>query len=255
MFNILVIVVSAVVVVVLISKFLSLSWMEAHISDAYLESCRRTPNRKRGWAPLKVELSHPRKLARGHSARFLVQIYPPALEALATRIRRRGFFKEEPTRADIESAELHQGMTVEIVLTSQSIGFDQAGVKKMIGKDVTHVWLNGRPIDNVVPGTHEGILRIKEPTKQVELVSLPFSVEISDYAFDHVSQPVVGRIAASITGLGSLAIWFLTAMGHLDKALGWTSGSVALAVAGLLLRHLSVSYKRPDISAVGTLTS
>jgi hypothetical protein len=205
--------------------------------------------------PIDVALAHPRKLAKGHSARFLVQIYPRALEASAQKIRRSGFPKAEPTTTVTESADIQEGMTVEMLLSSQSIGFDQAWVKKRIGKNVTVVWLNGSPNDNVNAGTHEGILRIRETTEQLELVSLPFSVEISDYAFDHLSRLVVGKLAASITGLGSLAIWVLTAMGHLDKALGWTSGSVALAVAGLLLRHLSVSYKRPHISAVGTLTT
>jgi hypothetical protein len=205
--------------------------------------------------PLNVVLAHPRRLAKGHSARFLVQVYPRLIEKLANKMRRGGFSGADTSTTTAESKELRQGMTVEILLTSQSIDFDQAGVKKKIGEDVTAVWFEGKPIESVAPGIHQGILRIRETTEQVEIVSLPFSVKICDFAFDHVSRPAFAKVVACTTGLGSIAIWLLTAMGHVDKAFGLSSGTAALAVAAFVLRRLTTTYKRPEVASSATFPS
>jgi uncharacterized protein YjbI with pentapeptide repeats len=205
---------------------------------------------------LDVAVALPRRLPKGISSEFLVQVFPSSLRALAALRRRSKFMKKGGSDATTEDTDLVPGMTVEILITSATVDFSDISVTKVIREDLIEVAFWGQPKADAKPGNHVGVLRIREAgpkSSEVELVSLSFDMNIVDHAFDHVSRPGLGKVVALLTALGSIAVWVLTFLGHIDKAFGLSSGGAGLIAFGFIQWYLCGSYQRRQLAASGSL--
>jgi hypothetical protein len=140
-----------------------------------------------------------------------------------------------------------EGQSVDIALTSPAIEFSPS-VKKLFDGKVLHALFWGMAKDLSKPGEQRGLLAIKDASTGQELDSLSFTIEIVDYAFDHVSRPLIGKIASAMADLGAVASFALTFLEKIDKGFGLASGTAAMAMALFLLRHVSGVYRNPTLT-------
>jgi hypothetical protein len=72
-----------------------------------------------------------------------------------------------------------------------------------------------------------------------------FTVQVVDFAFDHVSQPLLSRSMSVALGIGSLTMFVLTLLGQIDTTFGLTSGTVAGAIAGGIYLRFFTLFQQP----------
>ena len=101
------------------------------------------------------------------------------------------------------------------------------------------------PNDTCEPGDHEVILSISDRETQLEYESIVFTVTVKDFAFDHVSRPLLSKASSVALAIGSLIMFFLTLVGQIDTTLGLTSGTVAGAIAGAISLQFVRLYQQP----------
>jgi hypothetical protein len=190
-------------------------------------------------------------LSKGYSSYFLVQIFLPSASAETKRKIGELFSGIEIKTTAVKTAVL-AGRTIEIKLQSAEIDFSEA-VKKKIERDAVHVILVGKPKESSRPGEHPGVLSIRDAKNGSEYVSVPFKVEIVDYAFDHISRPMLARGAAVLAGIGGVLSFALTIFEQVDKGFGLASGTAGGFIALLLFRWTVGVYQKPSVSAGGDI--
>lgn len=77
---------------------------------------------------------------------------------------------------------------------------------------------------------------------------MPFRAEIVDYAFDHVSRPLLAKVISAAAGIGSVASFVLTFLGQIDKGFGLASGTAGGLIAALLTGRALRIYRNPTVT-------
>ena len=194
---------------------------------------------------LEVSLLHPRRLAKGFSSIITVQIYLAYKRDKVIAIIKQ--------LQQLESSELVEnrypsvlipGQTVIIELSSPAISFSAQILKKLRGESVNRVTFTAQPNNECTPGRQAAVLSIRDSKTNEEYESMPFFFIIDDFAFDHVSKPILSYVSSGVTGIGSLALFTLSFLEKLDATLGIPVGSVGMALALLFGVCPTFLYKR-----------
>lgn len=219
-----------------------LSQLSALLSAAE-DFVRRYSSRGEGF---RVSLTTPRRLSKGFSGLFLVQVFSPQAKK-STRKRIRTVFGDSDIKETTAESTVLEGQAIDIALSSSALEFSPL-VRKVFRGQILHTLFWGAAKDVCRPGSHRGLLSIRETATGHELDSLPFTIEVVDYAFDHVSRPFLGRIASLTAGLGAFASFVLTFFEKIDKGFGLASGTAASGLAIFLMLHVSRLYRSPVVT-------
>jgi hypothetical protein len=193
-----------------------------------------------------VYLSYPRCLSAGHSSPFVVQVYPSRRRRFAAAEAAKRFDGIDYTRKEgqLESTS----MTVQVKLSSPVMVFSPPVVRTISvhGSDID---FTGEPIDSVSPGKHTGLLSISDEKGEVQFMTLAFNMTIFDYAFDHMSRPIVGRATGVVLGLISLSFFVLGLLTQTARITETVSGAFGTLLAGFIFARINSQYRTTAISA------
>jgi hypothetical protein len=158
-------------------------------------------------------------------------------------------FKDQKTSEHMQLSSIKTGQRLKVKFFSPVIDFPDP-VLKMIDQPVNKVILLGIPKDNCETGFHKISISISDADKGQELESFTITVQVVDFAFDHVSRPLLSRISAVVLGVGSFAMFILTFLEQIDKAVGLTSGTAAGVLAAVVYANFYNLYQRfhPNVS-------
>ena len=201
--------------------------------------------------PLRLSLARPRRMSKGHASWFLVQFFVPQDRSRAQAAMEKTF-GAEPFQETSATTELAAGLMLEIHLSSPEIEFSDPVITKIESRG-TKATFWGKPKDTCNPGNHPGLLSIRDARTRQEYESITFSVEVVDYAFYHVSRPLLAKLASATAGLGAVAAFVLTFLGQIDKTFGLASGTAGGAVASYLFGRVAYTYHRPSTTTVWNL--
>jgi len=194
----------------------------------------------------RISLAYPKLLSKRYTSSFVVHIYLPDTRQVVTE-RLRTEFSQQKTTEHVYKSSLIVGDVVKIMLFSPEMIFSDP-VKKRLNSKTNTVSFVGKPNDNCQPGQHQATLSISDEKTGYEHHSMNFSVEITDFAFDHVSRPLLSQSVTIILSIGSFAMFTLTLLGQIDTTFGLTSGTTAGALASAIYFRFLSLYQRPNIT-------
>ena len=189
----------------------------------------------------KISVGHPKLISKGYESPFVVQLY---FEELTNNVKMK--IKEivgENYAERIYDTELKFGQVVKIKLFSPDITFSEA-ISKKLDLSINSMTFLGEPLDTCQPREHKVVLSILDNKTGIEYQSETFSVKVADYAFDHVSRPLLSKVSALILGFGSLTMFVLALLEQIDKTIGLTSGTAAGVLAVVVYTNFYGLYQR-----------
>jgi hypothetical protein len=152
-------------------------------------------------------------------------------------------FGKQSTSEHIEASNLSIGQKIKIKLFSPEIVFSEAVVKEL-DSEINVVNFIAKPSDNCYPGSHQVVLSISDEKTNQEHQSISFTVQVTDFAFDHVSRPLLSRLLSVALGAGSFSMFILTLFGQIDTTFGLTSGTVAGTLASAIYIRFNMLYQQ-----------
>lgn len=203
------------------------------------------PSRRVTAGKYKISIAHPRLLSKGYASLFIVQIYLPLMHLQATKM----IIKEFETQRVVEHAsdiELKNGLKISIKLSSPVLLFSDSVIKQV--EDLVIARFTAIPSDNCRPGTHYAVLSVTDAETQFEYESISFAVKVTDFAFDHISRPLLSKVVSAVLGIGSFTMFILTALEQVDKTFGLTAGTAAAVLTGTILIRLWLAFQQPKVT-------
>lgn len=193
---------------------------------------------------VSASLAYPKLLSKRFSSTFLVHVYPKYLSRQATAAVKRQLvkLKKEPdsyntTRQD---TNIQINTLVAVKIECHGIKFTSPITVEVEDK-VTELIFLAKPEDTCEVGHQMAKLSICDNKTGQEIFSLPFEIQVVDFVVDHISRPLILKLAAGISGLGGVVMYAMTLFEQVDKTTGLTSGtafSVAAIAAYLLFNNL-----------------
>lgn len=177
----------------------------------------------------RVSLTHPKLLSKRFESTFLFQVYTPDNRSQVTR-NIKAEFHEEVINEHTKQSMIMFGQRIKVKLFSPVFDFPES-VTKLIDNPVNKITFLGIPKDDCEPGHHKVLISISDAKTDQEFESFTISLRVVDFAFDHVSRPILSRISAIVLGVGSFAMFILTSLEQIDKTIGLTSGTAAGVLA------------------------
>jgi lipopolysaccharide/colanic/teichoic acid biosynthesis glycosyltransferase len=190
----------------------------------------------------RISVSHPKLLSLRFEAPFLFQVYPSALRSVATKNIKKEF-TELAIAEYVQQSTISIGQVIKVNFFSPDFVFSES-VTKEINDGINKITFLGKPKDTCVPGMHKVLVSISDAKTNQEFESLAINVHVVDFAFDHVSRPLLSRVSSAFLGLSSLAMFILTFLQEIDKTFGLTSGTAAAVVALAVYVNFFSVYKR-----------
>lgn len=191
--------------------------------------------------PLDLSISHARRIAKGHSSPFLVDLYLPELEQ-HVKTRQVEAFQKEPVEEHRYPTKLTQGLPVIIELASPSIEFTPPK-KTNLSNQHNSIQFVGMPAVTTVPGSQAVLITIRDADNETEYFSRTFGVEVVDFAFDHVSRPKLEAAISVVSGVGAVAMWALALLGQIDQTLGLAAGTAAAGASAFFVARIQWLYR------------
>jgi hypothetical protein len=196
-----------------------------------------------------VALSYPKRLGAGFPSHFLVQIFPPRRRKAAAAKVKHVFPEDDPAQVATE-APFRLNMKVRITLSSPVVDFS-AAVLKRITSDGSDTTFTGTPKQAAPPGSHAAVLAVSDEHGEEEFLSLPFTVTIANYAFDHISRPRAARAIGSIVSVMSVVVFAAVLITRTAQVLGAAAGATGLAFSAILFARINSLYRNQAISMQG----
>jgi hypothetical protein len=196
----------------------------------------------------KISLSFPKRLSKRFASSFLLQVYfdgtrSKVLKNARTEFGNEGFYE---TKSE-SSVRAHQKINISVINPAFTFSVPPP---KLIDNPVNIIKFSGTPNDNCDPGHHKILITISDLDTGLEIETLSVTVQVVDFAFDHISRPLISRIMAVILALGSVAMFMLTFLEQVDKTFGFTSGTAAGVLAAATYTSFYALYQRvrPNVS-------
>jgi hypothetical protein len=141
-------------------------------------------------------------------------------------------FQGQPIREEKRRSKIKFGKKIIVKISSADLSFSEP-VKKIIQDPITKITFIGKPHDDCEPGfLHNIKVSVLDAKTEEEFEYLMLNnVRVVDFAFDHVSRPLLSRVSAVVLGVGSFAMFILTFLEQIDKTVGLTSGTAAGVLA------------------------
>lgn len=180
-----------------------------------------------------ISLSHPKKFSKRYTSSIYVNLYFPENRREVETLLELAKYKKVEYTEKIYSTLLQSDMIVKISLSCPVVEFSQPVVKKLDKEIITTIFV-AKPLDDCHSGKHTALIAISDNKTSVEYFSMNFEIDVVDFAFDHVSRPLLANISSVVLGIGSLASFILATIGKLDTALGLTAGTTAGIIAATI---------------------
>lgn len=189
----------------------------------------------------RISISHPKRFSKRYSSLFLIQIYFPKMRSRVHQAITSEFVRQKITE-HVRKSELGKGQIIRLKLSCPGVSFSDP-VNKKLDKNINIANFTAKPDDNCEPGVHQAILYISDPATGIEYQSINFYIQITDFAFDHISRPFLSKVLSALLGIGSLIMFILTFLGQIDSTFGLTSGTVAGTLASAIYVQFFSLYK------------
>jgi len=190
----------------------------------------------------KISVAHPRYISKRFESAFLLQFYIPERRSQVMRNIRLEF-QAENIGEHTQSSLVKSLQMVKIKLFSPAFDFP-GEVTKLLDDVVNKITLLGMPKDNCESGLHKVLVSISDADTDQEFESLTINVQVVDFAFDHVSRPLLSRVSAVVLGIGSFVMFMLTFLEQIDKTFGLASGTAAGVLAIAIYANFYNLYQR-----------
>lgn len=194
---------------------------------------------------LALSITHPRLLSKGRSSRFVVRIFPSGQQKMVEeKIEQER--KERDLQEHVGETELTAGLSVVVALASNALEFQPEKIVKRLKEKINAFEFSGTPKNDCVPGQHPVRLSItdEETSHEYDYEPRTFDVAIVDFAFDHVSRPLLLKAFSGLSFLTAVIMGTLTFLGQVDKALGWPAGTAFVFGGGFLGQRFWSQYRR-----------
>jgi hypothetical protein len=199
---------------------------------------------RRRSASYLTSIKHPRRLSKRLSSKFKIFIYPSEDRAEVEKVLRE-VFDDENWTGSVHPSGVGTGDLVVLKLWSADIEFS-GGVVKRIEHDINQVTIGAKPKDTCHPGGHAVTLSISRKDTGEEISSVDFTVQVVDFAFDHVSRPLLSNVVSGVSGVFGAVAFVVTLLTDIDTALGLGAGTAALAVAAFFQARVWQLFRRPS---------
>lgn len=190
-----------------------------------------------------VSVAFPKRFSKGgQSSKVYVHLYLPRLrkiveKAIQIEMEKKGV--DEKKLSPTQKLAINQ--LVQISLTSHDVDFGEA--KKIRLENSTRVEFNARPKELCTDGIKWVMLDIKNAETDELLVSETFEVRVYDVLIGFIPRPLANQVSSAVLAIGSSVMLFLTFVGKVDDAFGFTSGATAWAISAFVLARLINLYQ------------
>jgi len=190
----------------------------------------------------KISVSHPKLLSKRFESSFLFQVY--ATES-RTQVARniKIEFPEQLISEHVKRSSVKHYQKIIVKFFSPQFDFSEP-VTKLISNSLNKIVFLGKPKDVCEPGLHKILISISDAENKQEFESLTINVQVVDFAFDHVSRPLLTRVSTVVLGVGSFAMFVLSFLEQIDKTIGLTSGTAAGVMAVIIYTNFYNLYQR-----------
>ena len=191
--------------------------------------------------PFRVSVAHPKRFSKRVSSLILVSIYDRGSRAVVRRI-----VAHELNSDHIEhlmKAHIPEEKTIIISLFCPGITFSES-VKTQLEDGYVSTTFIARPDNDSSHGKNQVRVAITDGESHREYYSSTFTVTITDFVFDHVSQPLFSKVSAVLLAIGSFIMFTLTVLKEIDIATGLTSGTTAAANAATIYGRNFILFHR-----------
>jgi hypothetical protein len=196
-------------------------------------------------ARFRVSLNYPKVICAGFSSKFLVQIYPSRRRQIAVARAERVFDGTESVQVT-DDVLLQVRMKIVVKLSCPAMKFEEP-VHLAVAREGVRTTFLGQPTEGAAPGRHDAVLNIRDAARDYEILSIPFSIDIVDYAFDHVSRPVLGRISGIAVGALSLGIIITALVTQTGEVITAAGGAAGGALSAFIFARLNSQYQRRSL--------
>ncbi len=185
----------------------------------------------------RFSVAHPLTFSKRFESVILCQIYVP--ESRTRALRNIKFeFHEQLYDEKTKPSFIKLGQRITVKLDGSDFSFSEP-VTKTINDSVEKFAFIAKPNDNCEPDYHKIKASVIDTITGEEFDYLILNhVRVVDFAFDHISRPLLSRVSTIVLGIGSFAMFILTFLEQIDKTIGLTSGTAA----GVLAIGIYVSF-------------
>ncbi len=206
-------------------------------------SLTETSTKKEPIKIFKFSIAHPRAVSKRFDSIFLCQIYLPESRSRALR-NIKSNFQEKPVDEQIKRSSIKFDQKVTVKLESNNFSFSES-ITKFINNSLIEFVIKGRPNDNCETGNHDIKASVIDAITGEELDYLMLKrVHVVDFAFDHISRPLLSKTSTVVLGIGSFAMFILTFLEQIDKTIGLTSGTAVGVLAIIIYTNFYNLYQR-----------
>lgn len=167
---------------------------------------------------INISLSHPERLAKGFTSKFVVSLNSPEQQAESRTIQ-------------ISSPTLDFSTSSNVQITEGPILF-----------------LYVEPSRACNQGFHEFLIAVRDTSTQQDLLARSFSIRVVDYAFAHLSSPKFLAWVSILTGVWAVVLWLLPFLELIDMFWGLAAGTVAAGASAFHLFRLQSLYVRTKVT-------
>ena len=191
-----------------------------------------------------VSVAFPKRFSKGgQSSNVYVHIYLPRLRkiierAIQVEMDKKGV--DEKKLSPTQKLALNQ--LVQVSLTSHDVDFGDA--KKVIRlENSARIEFNAKPKEQCTDGIKWVMLDITNAENGETLVSESFEIRVYDVLIGFIPRPLANQVSSAVLAIGSSVMLFLTFVGKVDDAFGFTSGATAWAISAFVLARLINLYQ------------
>ena len=191
---------------------------------------------------INISVAYPKLLSKRLETTFLLHFFL-AKEYAKVRSNIKAEFKDQEIDEHLSTSTLKIGDTVQVKLFHPDFDFSDIVTKKIDGQ-LSKITFLGKPKDNCEPGLRKILVSISNAETEQEIDSFTLTVRVVDFAFDHISLPLLSRVSTVVLGVGSFAMFILTFLEQIDTTVGLTSGTAAGALAAVVYANFYNLYQR-----------
>jgi hypothetical protein len=173
-------------------------------------------------------------LSKGRSSTFLFHVYPRAITEQA-QMQIQALMAVRDLKGESADSEPRVGDRITVGLQCPMIEFSPEQVTLRIEDRLNKASFVGIPVESCAPGEHDALATIVDAQTKDAHESVEFTIKVVDYAFDHVSTPLMSKASSAFFGIVSAGSFVLTSLKEIDVALGLTAGTAAATLTAVIL--------------------
>ena len=197
--------------------------------------------------------AYPRRLSKGEDSLFIVSIHldherQRAIEEAKYMVKIEAAKGENVETSSSERIDTFG--TVVVKLSSQDINFDpENGVTVTLQdiKEFKNIPFTAKPKATCDLGNRLVRISVTRKDSEEEILSKAFRVRIDDYAFDHVSRPLLATVMTIFTATASAVSYALGILEQVDTTTGVMAGTAFFVLAGAVGLGNRLVYRKPTI--------